>query len=408
MGLTKFSIYKYVKTNKGWRYCKPAYSANNKIKPNVVLVDGKEEKHTEGGYYLNVDGQWEKVGVTAVQAQEGQMKRLARQRYERDTGERLPEPECRKELLSDAIARYLEELELKVAGKSRQPKTLAAAKVALREFAEQGEVRHLKEVSASHVARHMAWVIQESPTRSARTAANRFLQILQFLKHAGAVPMVGRGKSAWPLGMKDGPRYTENEVQTYADAELAKFFFVCSARENAIFQTFARAGLREQEISTLRRRDCVLDGPAPFLRVVERPEHNFTPKAYQIRDVAIDVKLVEILKSWLLTHERTLAFPTPRGKVDGHILRLCQRVAKQAGMDPDQWWLHKFRATYATRCLRAGMDLETLRAQLGHRDIESLARYVRALKGEERARKVEDVFAAMPLGADANSRARPM
>ncbi|MEJ2008406.1 MAG: hypothetical protein P8Z30_09690 [Acidobacteriota bacterium] len=185
MRLAKFSIYKYVKTNRGWRYCKPAYSANNKVTPHVVLVDGKEEQHSEGAYYLNVNDQWEKVGVTAVQAQEAQTKRLARQGYERDTGERLPEPECRKELLSGSIARYLEELELKVAGRSRRTKTLAAAKVALREFAEQSQVRHLKEVSASHIARHMAWVIQESPTHSARTAANRFLRILQFLKHAG-------------------------------------------------------------------------------------------------------------------------------------------------------------------------------------------------------------------------------
>jgi hypothetical protein len=29
----------------------------------------------------------------------------------------------------------------------------------------------------------MAWAIQNSPTKSARTAANKFLLILQFLKH---------------------------------------------------------------------------------------------------------------------------------------------------------------------------------------------------------------------------------
>ncbi len=56
MGLAKFSICKCVKTAKGWRYCRPVYSANNKIKPNVVIVDGKEELHPEGAYYLNVDG----------------------------------------------------------------------------------------------------------------------------------------------------------------------------------------------------------------------------------------------------------------------------------------------------------------------------------------------------------------
>jgi hypothetical protein len=34
----------------------------------VVVVGGKDEMHPEGMYYLNVDGQWEKAGATAVEA----------------------------------------------------------------------------------------------------------------------------------------------------------------------------------------------------------------------------------------------------------------------------------------------------------------------------------------------------
>lgn len=83
MGLPRYTIYKYCKTAKGWRYCKPAWGKNNKLKPNVVLVGGREETHPEGMYYLNVDGQWEKAGTTAVEAQDAQRKRLARQVYER-------------------------------------------------------------------------------------------------------------------------------------------------------------------------------------------------------------------------------------------------------------------------------------------------------------------------------------
>ena len=35
-----FSIYKYCKTNSGWRYCKAAFHSNGKIKPNVVVISG--------------------------------------------------------------------------------------------------------------------------------------------------------------------------------------------------------------------------------------------------------------------------------------------------------------------------------------------------------------------------------
>ena len=113
--------------------------------------------------------------------------------------------------------------------------------------------------------------------------------------------------------------------------------------------------------------------------------------------------LAATLRTWLASHSHPLAFPTPNpsgtlerpgSRVDGHILRLCKSVAKSAGMDQDKFWLHKFRATYATHCLREGMDLETLRKQLGHRDVESLRRYLEALKGEECMKKVAEIFAA--------------
>jgi hypothetical protein len=37
---------------KGLRYCPAVLSANGRIKPDAVLVDGREEKHSEGAYYL--------------------------------------------------------------------------------------------------------------------------------------------------------------------------------------------------------------------------------------------------------------------------------------------------------------------------------------------------------------------
>jgi integrase len=179
--------------------------------------------------------------------------------------------------------------------------------------------------------------------------------------------------------------------------------------ETAIFQTFRRAGLREQELATLRRQDCVLDGSAPCLRIVERPEYDYVPKWYAIRDVNIDPQLASILKAWLKTHDHALVFPTPRGKVDGHILRLCQQIARRAGLNPDDFWLHRFRSSYATHLLRygpaIGLTLEDIRKQLGHRDVESLRRYIKALEGEERGKKVAQVFADIQVTAPARQTA---
>jgi integrase/recombinase XerD len=47
------NVIKRVQTSKGqWRYCPVVLSANGRIKPDVVKVNGREEQHPEGAYCL--------------------------------------------------------------------------------------------------------------------------------------------------------------------------------------------------------------------------------------------------------------------------------------------------------------------------------------------------------------------
>jgi hypothetical protein len=56
----RVSVWKYVRIGKKWRYCKPAIGKNGKIKPDWVIVRGKEERHPEGNFYLHrYDGDME-------------------------------------------------------------------------------------------------------------------------------------------------------------------------------------------------------------------------------------------------------------------------------------------------------------------------------------------------------------
>jgi integrase len=50
---------------------------------------------------------------------------------------------------------------------------------------------------------------------------------------------------------------------------------------------------------------------------------------------------------------------------------MCKAVAKRAELSEDEFWLHKFRATFATRALRSGVDLRTVQMWIGHTDLES-------------------------------------
>jgi hypothetical protein len=52
MANKKVSIWLHCKTAKGWRYCRPVYGKNNKIKPAYAWVDGAEQHFPEAQYCL--------------------------------------------------------------------------------------------------------------------------------------------------------------------------------------------------------------------------------------------------------------------------------------------------------------------------------------------------------------------
>lgn len=73
---------------------------------------------------------------------------------------------------------------------------------------------------------------------------------------------------------------------------------------------------------------------------------------------------------------------------------------KRAGYKEDAFWLHKFRATFATHCLHSGLDIKTVQYLLGHKDIESTMRYLAPVRNAELRGKVDAVWAAPTLVVD--------
>lgn len=72
MANRRVSVWKYVKVGKNWRYCKPVYGANNKIKPLWVYVKGFPKEHPEGNFYtMRLEGQrkiWKLIGPNPADA----------------------------------------------------------------------------------------------------------------------------------------------------------------------------------------------------------------------------------------------------------------------------------------------------------------------------------------------------
>jgi integrase/recombinase XerD len=115
------------------------------------------------------------------------------------------------------------------------------------------------------------------------------------------------------------------------------------------------------------------------VRVSHKPDRGWTPKAYKEREIPIPAKLVKSMKALKAKSDKTctLVFPTAGCNPKLDFLDCLKAIAECAKLDKDGFWLHKFRATFATWSLWAGVDLRTVQQWLGHSDMESTMRYLK-------------------------------
>ena len=64
-------------------------------------------------------------------------------------------------------------------------------------------------------------------------------------------------------------------------------------------------------------------------------------------------------------------------------MKIAKRIGKRAGLTC-RVFLHKFRSTYATQLLRDKVDLRTVQILMGHTDIKTTTKYLRAIEAENK------------------------
>jgi len=374
------NLTKLVQTSKGPRYCPVVWATNGRIRPDVVLVNGKPERHTEGAYYL----EWREgpkrvrlsVGKEAVDA-ENRRKRKAAELNAVNEGAALV-PENTERSVAASVAEYLEETKL-----TKKPKTLAAYRTALAYFMESCHKLNVTDIDRRDLLKFCAF-LRDEKDQAPRSVYNKFENLMSFLKAQGVRGLVGKN---------DWPRFTEEEPEIYEQKELDKLFAACDAAERIWYQFFLMTGEREQEVMFTYWTD--VNFAASTVRVSHKPERGWTPKAYKEREIPIPTKLAKSLKAWRAKASKgcALVFPTAgcRPKLD--FLDCLKAAVTRTRLDPDNFWLHKFRATFATKCLWAGVDLRTVQQWLGHSDMESTMRYLKPSRSQHTRDKVNEIFA---------------
>ncbi len=376
------NLTKRVQTPRGMRYCAVVLSPNGRVKPDLVLVEGRPERHSEGAYYL----EWREKGrrVRLSVGKDAQEASARRQRKEAELNavnngvEVVPEGQKGLRSVAAAVAEFLDETKL-----TKKPKTLAAYSTALSYFVESCHKLNLEEIDRRDLLKFTAF-LRDEKDQAPRSVYNKFENVMTFLKANGIRGLAGKN---------DWPRFTEEEPEIYEEEELDKLFAKCDAEERLWYQFFLMTGMREQEVMHTYWSD--VNFAASTVRVSHKPDRGWTPKAYKEREIPIPTKLVKSLKAWKAKADKTcsLVFPTGgcRPKLD--FLDGLKAVAERAKLDKENFWLHKFRATFATWSLWAGVDLRTVQQWLGHSDMESTMRYLKPSRSQHVRDKVNEIFA---------------
>ena len=189
----------------------------------------------------------------------------------------------------------------------------------------------------------------------------------------------------WPRARRRPPVVpTRDEVRRVLDTakETSPYW-------HAFFLTAYAAGLRRMEVVALQAQD--VDSAAGLLRVR-------AGKGDRPRQVMLAPELLVALRDHWRRHRLPgpYLFPSPRrgGWADHPVTRgaataAFARIARQAGIRKGLT-LHKLRHAFATHLLDDRLDLVTLQRLLGHRHIETTARYCEV--STERIRSVPSLL----------------
>ncbi len=377
------NITKRIRTSVGLRYCPVVLSPNGRVKPDVVLVNGKPERHPEGAYYLEWrEGNKRKrlsVGKDPADATARRLRKEAELNAKNNgVAVMVPELEKGRRLLSTTIADYLEETKL-----GRKDKTYAAYDLSLRYFSESCSKMYVDEIERKDLLKFAAF-LRDEKGQATRTCWNKFANVMSFLKAQGVRGLVGKN---------DWPRFVEEEPEIYEKEELNALFAACDADERLWFEFFLMTGMREQEVMYTYWSD--INFRAGTVRVSHKPDRAWTPKTHKEREMPIPKKLVETLKTWRAKCDGKcpLVFPTAGCQPKLDFLDCLKAAAERAELEKESFWLHKFRATFATWSLWAGVDLRTVQLWLGHTDMESTMRYLKPARSQAVREKVNEIFA---------------
>ena len=389
----KVTLYLLYKTPAGWKRHPAAIGRNSKVRPGYAQVGKTQVAFDEYGYQLRwaVEHKtyWEPVGKDATDAwaaRDAKEKTLKAQVAAEDAGAKIVEAPGRIDLKKKA-----KEFVQRQTDRGKDESVLAF-NAAFDGFMEAVVVRFADELTEQHITRWYGWLRKQG--NSERTIANKHQSVFQFLRWV----KVNTKELA-----ERRPTFTKRIPVVYDRDEMTDFFEPLTEKyHRTVFEVLLKTGMRMQEAMFMRWSD--IDYKQGTVKVKERDEDGREIKDKEERVVPVPVDLLEKLKTWQEERKETkLVLGTRNDTPDWKWLDKLKRVARKNGMncghcnscverdECENWTLKKFRATYLTNCLRAGIDARTLMSYSGHSDLETLLMYLTPAELSDTQAKVNSI-----------------
>lgn len=218
---------------------------------------------------------------------------------------------------------------------------------------------------------------------SDRTVYNLFQGANTFMRHFEFIIKLKPG---------DWPTFDEKPAKKYTDEQLTKLFSKATHDEWLIFQFLLGSGGREGESSRLKWDEVSFSQNT----VTFVSEEGSRTKNRKSRTVPLPDHVITALKEHRKVVKGRLVFPAENGGINGHLLRDLQHLALRSELNCghcanvgeggeknctehavcQQWGIHRFRKTFATKHLHKGTNIRQIQKWLGHHSLDVTIRYL--------------------------------
>jgi len=384
----------------GWRRGGLALAKNGLPKPNTIVLNGREiiadtvqfqirTYENRKAVYVTVGSDYREAKALLERMQ------VTRQREALDArlGITLPKSalelaaedadrEAKRKTLKDWVAEYIATKD----GLSRHSETLYKC---IPHFAGHCGKRYLEDVTAQDVTN---WYNSlKSDDYAQRTCQTRYSTLRGWFKYCGVnSDTLIDSATHKRLNKKPDP-----QTEPYTQDELDALFAGCDLYNRVVFTLLLCTGLREQEATNLtwnqikwKENKIVVLGEHEVYVPGRKKPIVFKTKTGKGREIPLFESLKTLLLEWRKQNPKTIfVIGTKADLPNTHLLRTlkrrvaaaelgcgtCYACAAQTGCEA--WYLHKFRHTFAHRCLDK-FTIHQVSKWLGHSSLEVTSIYL--------------------------------